>query len=51
VSAKKWRVVLTEADRAALVAVTRRGLACARDIRRAHILLQAAEGRTRLVGG
>jgi transposase len=46
VSAKKWRVVLTEADRAALVAATRRGLACARDIRRAHILLQAAEGRT-----
>ena len=43
-SAKKWQVVLAEADRSALVALTKRGRTDARQIRRAHILLQAAEG-------
>jgi transposase len=45
-SKKKWVVALTDAERAGLVALTKRGQASARQIRRAHILLQAAEGRS-----
>jgi transposase len=45
-SKKKWVVTLTDGERASLVACTKRGQASARQIRRAHILLQAAEGRT-----
>lgn len=42
---KKHLVVLTEAEQAALEAFTRKGVASARQIRRARILLLSAEGR------
>jgi Homeodomain-like domain len=45
-SKKKWQVVLAAVERSALVALTKRGRADARQIRRAHNLLQAAEGRS-----
>jgi transposase len=45
-SQKKWVVALTGCERVGLVALTKRGQTSARQIRRAHILLQAAEGRS-----
>jgi transposase len=42
---KRYPVVLTAAERAQLEAFTRKGVASARDLRRARILLLAAEGR------
>ncbi len=45
-SAKKYVVDLTEAERAELLALIRKGMAVARCITRAHILLLAAEDQT-----
>jgi transposase len=42
---KKYVVVLTEDERAKLEAFTRRGVASARELRRARILLLSADGR------
>jgi len=42
---KQYEVVLTDAERAQLVAFTRKGIAAARELRRARMLLLAAEGR------
>jgi transposase len=42
---KQYEVVLTEAERTQLEAFTRKGIAAARELRRARILLLAAEGR------
>jgi transposase len=42
---KQFEVVLTEEERARLVAFTTKGIAAAREVRRARILLLAAEGR------
>ena len=42
---KKYLVVLTEAERAAVEAFTRKGVASARELRRARILLLSADGR------
>lgn len=42
---KQFVVVLTEAERAQLGAFTTKGIAAAREVRRARILLLAAEGR------
>jgi transposase len=43
--AKKHRVVVTDAERTALEAFTRKGVASARELRRARILLLTAAGR------
>jgi transposase len=45
-SEKKWVVDLSEAERAELLALIRKGRASARRLTRAHILLHADEGRT-----
>src|SRR5215470_13985098 len=42
----KYRVDLTTAEQAYLTELLRHGKTCARKIARAHILLQAAEGRS-----
>ena len=42
---KLYEVVLTDAERTQLAAFTRKGMAAARELRRARILLLAAEGR------
>lgn len=42
---KQYEVVLTDDERAQLVAFTTKGVAAARELRRARILLLAAEGR------
>ena len=42
---KQYEVTLTEEERAQLVAFTTKGMAAAREVRRARILLLAAEGR------
>ena len=42
---KQYEVVVTDAERAQLVAFTTKGIAAAREVRRARILLLAAEGR------
>ena len=42
---KQYEVELTEAERIQLEAFTRKGIAGARELRRARILLLAAEGR------
>jgi len=42
---KQFEVVLTDDERAQLVAFTSKGIAAARELRRARILLLAAEGR------
>lgn len=42
---KLYEVVLTDAERTPLVAFTTKGMAAARELRRARILLLAAEGR------
>ena len=44
-SSKQYEVALTEAERSQLEAFTRKGIASARELRRARILLLAAEGR------
>jgi transposase len=44
--AKKYHVTLSEEERATLHTVTHKGKVAARTLARAHILLQAAEGRT-----
>lgn len=43
---KQYEVTLTDEERAQLVAFTTKGIAAARELRRARILLLAAEGRT-----
>lgn len=42
---KQYEVTLTDAERGQLVAFTTKGVAAARELRRARILLLAAEGR------
>jgi transposase len=42
---KQYEVVVTDEERAQLVAFTTKGIAAAREVRRARILLLAAEGR------
>jgi transposase len=42
---KQYEVVLSQAERTQLEAFTRKGIASARELRRARILLLAAEGR------
>src|SRR4030095_7126646 len=42
---KQFEVTLRDEERAQLVAFTRKGIAAAREVRRARILLLAAEGR------
>jgi transposase len=44
--AKRYRVTLTDEERARLEGLTRKGTASARMVRRAQTLLLAAEGRT-----
>lgn len=44
--AKKYLVTLTEAEREALLALTKKGSLAARKLNRAHILLQADAGAT-----
>src|SRR3954468_15353238 len=44
--AKRYRVDLTEAERASLTALTRKGKLAARRLKRAQILLAAGEGAT-----
>jgi transposase len=44
--AKRYRVTLTDEERARLVGLTRKGTASARMVRRAQTLLLADEGRT-----
>jgi transposase len=44
--AKRYRVELTEAERASLTALTRKGKVAARRLKRAQILLAASEGTT-----
>src|SRR5437667_9727203 len=43
---KQFEVTLSDEERAQLVAFTTKGIAAAREVRRARILLLAAEGRT-----
>lgn len=43
---KRYEVILTDDERARLEAFTTKGIAAARELRRARILLLAAEGRT-----
>jgi transposase len=42
---KQYEVTLSDAEQAQLVAFTRKGIAAARELRRARILLLAADGR------